>query len=295
MEMVRPVVAIIVAANVFNLGLDWVLVFGLGPIPALGALGSAWATTAGRWLLFLGLATLAGRLLWPLLWPFERDCLRLAPLWRMVMLGAPIGIQIQLEFAAFAVVALLMGGMGTVEMAAHQVAINLASLAFMVPLGVSAAAAVRVGQAVGAEDVDAARRAAAAALVCGAGFMTLTAGTFIVAPGLLARTYTSVIEVLALAASLIPIAGVFQIFDGLQVVSIGVLRGLGDTRAPVVVNILGFWFFGMPVSLLLAFRLDLGPQGLWWGLVVGLAAVAGFLLVRISWRFRQGVRRVALD
>ncbi len=125
--------------------------------------------------------------------------------------------------------------------------------------------------------------------------MSLTAGTFIVAPGVLARTYTSVIEVLALAAALIPIAGVFQIFDGLQVVSIGVLRGLGDTRAPVVVNILGFWFFGMPVSLLLAFRLDLGPQGLWWGLVVGLAAVAGFLLLRIPWRFRQGVQRVALD
>jgi len=295
LQQVRPIVVIIVVANLFNFGLDWVLVFGFGPVPSLGPLGSAWATTAGRCLLFVGLLVLARRLVWPLLWPFDRQILRFAPLRRMVGLGAPIGIQIQLEFAAFAAVALLMGGMGAIEMAAHQVAINLASLSFMVPLGISGAAAVRVGHAIGAGDVEAARRAAGAALVCGAGFMSLAACTFITAPGMLAASYTSVPEVLLLAAALIPIAGVFQIFDGLQVVSIGVLRGLGDTHAPVIVNILGFWLFGMPVSLVLAFRLGLGPRGLWWGLVVGLATVAGFLLLRISWRFRHGVERVERD
>ena len=295
MEQVRPIVAIIVIANIFNLGLDWILVFGFGPVPSFGALGSAWATTASRWLVLIGLAVLARHHLRPLLWPIDRDSLRFAPLWRMVVLGAPIGLQIQLEFATFGVIALLMGGMGTVEMAANQVAINLSSLTFMVPLGIGGAAAVRVGHAIGAGNIDSARRAAAAALVCGAGFMTLTASAFITAPGLLAATYTSVDEVLLLAAVLIPIAGVFQVFDGLQVVSIGVLRGLGDTKAPVVVNVLGFWLIGMPVSLVLAFHLDLGPPGLWWGLVVGLATVAGFLLLRISWRFRQGIDRVELD
>jgi MATE family multidrug resistance protein len=114
-------------------------------------------------------------------------------------------------------------------------------------------------------------------------------------PMLLARAYTNDAAVLALAATLIPIAGVFQVFDGLQVVSIGLLRGLGDTRTPLIVNVLGFWLLGLPVSLWLAFRLDYGPQGLWWGLVVGLAVVALALLWRVRVRLREEVRRLVID
>ncbi len=295
LEKMQPIVVTIVIANVFNLGADWALVFGWGPIPAMGALGSAWATTAGRWLLLVALALIARKELFPLLWPFERGIFRWKPLWHTIRLGAPIGLQIQLEFAAFGVVALLMGGFGTIEMAAHQVAINLASLTFMVPLGVGAAAAVRIGLAVGADNTEAVRRGTTAALICGAGFMVLTGALFIGLPGPLAAAYTSVPEVLAFAVIFIPIAGFFQVFDGIQVVSAGILRGMGDTRAPVVINLLGFWLLGMPISLALAFKTDLGPAGLWWGLVAGLGVVAVFLLLRIARQLRSEQRRVVVD
>jgi MATE family multidrug resistance protein len=295
MEMLRPIVLTIVVVNLFNLVADWVLVYGVGPVPQLGPIGSAWATTAARTLLFVVLFVVARKELGPLLNRLDRKAFRWGPLWNLVRLGTPIGFQVQLEIIAFAVIALLMGGFGTVQMAAHQVAINLASLTFMVPLGVGSAAAVRVGQAIGAGDSDGARRAAASSLLIGAGFMSLMAAIFIGAPRLLATAYTSVEGVVALAAALIPIAGYFQIFDGLQVVSAGALRGAGDTRAPLVVNILGFWFIGLPTSLLLGFRLGFGPQGLWWGFVAGLGAVAVFLLARIAWKFRGHITQVEVE
>jgi MATE family multidrug resistance protein len=239
MGRLRPIVATVIAVNLFNLVADWVLVFGAGPIPQLGPLGSAWASTIARTLLFVILLVVDRWDLWPLL-RFDREAFRLQPLLRTVRLGVPIGFQLQLEIVAFTVIALLMGGMGTTVMAAHQVAINLASLTFMVPLGVAQATAVRVGNAIGAGNSDGARRAASSGLLLGAGFMALTAVLFIGLPGGLARAYTSVDEVRFLAATLIPIAGFFQVFDGLQVVSAGVLRGAGDTRAPLVINLVGF-------------------------------------------------------
>jgi MATE family multidrug resistance protein len=295
MERMRPVVWTIIIVNLFNLVADWVLVFGLGPLPSLGAIGSAWATTAARTLLFVVLVVLARRELTPLLRRLDPETFRWKPLRQTVRLGLPIGFQLQFEIIAFAVIGLLMGGLGTVQMAAHQVAINLASLTFMVPLGVASASAVRVGQAVGAGSSDGARRAAVAGIAVGAAFMSTTAALFIGAPVLLARAYTSVAEVVALAALLIPIAGFFQIVDGLQVVSAGVLRGAGDTRAPLTANIVGFWLIGLPISLLLGFRLGYGPQGLWWGLVAGLSAVASFLLGRIAWKLRGDIARVFVE
>jgi len=295
MGRLRPIVITVVVVNLFNLVADWALVFGAGPIPRLGPVGSAWATTAARTLLFVVLLVAAQKELGPLLGRIDRSVLRWRPLWHTVRLGAPIGFQVQLELVAFVAIALLMGGLGTVQMAAHQVTINLASLTFMVPLGVSSAAAVLVGRAIGAGDGDGARRAAAAGLLIGAGFMSLMAALFVGAPRLLATAYTSVEEVVVLAALLIPIAGYFQIFDGLQVVSAGVLRGAGDTRAPLFVNLVGFWFIGLPTSLLLAFKLGYGPKGLWWGLVVGLGVVAVILLTRVAWRLRGHVERVVVE
>jgi multidrug resistance protein, MATE family len=214
---------------------------------------------------------------------------------RIIRLGTPIGFQVQLEIIAFAVIALLMGGFGTLEMAAHQVAINLASLTFMVPLGVGTATAIRVGHAIGAGASGGARRAAAAGLLIGTSFMSGTGALFIFAPRALASAYTSEYEVIALASLLIPIAGFFQIFDGLQVVSAGALRGAGDTQAPLIVNIIGFWCIGLPTSWLLGFKLGYGPEGLWWGFVAGLGAVAVFLLIRLAWRFHGDIRRIDVD
>jgi MATE family multidrug resistance protein len=293
-ERMRPIVVNIIAANLLNLGLDIVLVFGLLGAPAMGVFGAAWATTVCRYVLFLGLLIADRRELLPLLSRVDPEALRLQPLLAMARLGAPIGIQIQLELAAFGVIGLLMGGLGTIEMAAHQVAINLASLTFMVPLGVASASAVRVGHAVGRADDRGARRAATAGLACGAGFMAATALLFLALPGTLAGAYTTDAAVVAMAAALLPIAGVFQIFDGVQVVSAGILRGLGDTRAPMIINVLGFWLVGMPVSLGLAFPLALGPRGLWWGLVAGLAAVAVLLLLRIASRLSRPLARVVV-
>jgi MATE family multidrug resistance protein len=165
----------------------------------------------------------------------------------------------------------------------------------MVPLGVSSAAAVIVGHAVGRGDAAGVRRSTSAALIVGAGFMLAMGVLLVGAPSLLARLYTSDPDVLALTVLLLPIAGVFQVFDGLQVVSIGLLRGLGDTHVPFVVNIVGFWCIGMPVSLWLGFGLGFGAVGLWWGLVVGLVMVASILIWRVLQRESRGLARVIID
>lgn len=295
MGRMRPIVVTIVVTNLLNVGLNWVLIYGKLGLPALGAVGSAWATTTCRLVMALLLAWLA----WPVLrrqvLPLERESRALGPLRRLFLIGAPIGVQHQLEYGVFGVVGLLMGVMGTVPVAGHQVAINLASITFMVPLGLSSAAAVAVGHAVGRRDQTGATEAAKAALLLAVGFMGATAATFLGLPGPLARLYTESADVLAIALVLLPIAGVFQVFDGIQVTSIGILRGLGDTRTPMITGILGFWLLGLPVSLFLAFPRGLGPAGLWWGLVLALMAVAVILLHRVRAKLRQPLRRLSLE
>jgi MATE family multidrug resistance protein len=284
-----------VGANLANVVLNWMFIFGRLGAPALGVGGAALATTISRWLMAALLAAAGWRLLAPYLRPWRADTLAWGPLLAMVRLGLPIGVQMQLEFGAFGIIGLLMGTLGAVPMAGHQVALNLASVTFMVPLGVSSAAAVLVGQAVGREDPAGARRAAVAALLCGVGFMAASAGVMLAVPRTLAALYTSQAEVLAMAAALLPLAGVFQVFDGIQVVSIGILRGVGDTRTPMIVNVLGFWFVGLPVSWWLGLRAGQGPVGLWWGLTMGLIVVALFLIWRVWSRLRGALARLVLD
>ncbi len=290
-----PIMVTIVVANLINVGLNYAWIFGHFGFPAMGVLGSAWATMVSRWLMAGMLLVLGWRYLHPYLRRLAPQVFDVAAIGRMLRLGAPIGTQMLLEWGAFGTVALLMGWLGTVQVAAHQVAINLASLTFMVPLGVSSAAAVVVGHAVGRDDPDGVRRSSFAALMVGAGFMSLTAIIFFSIPGLLAGMYTTDPGVLQLAVLLLPIAGVFQVFDGIQVVSVGLLRGLGDTRIPMLTSILGFWCLGIPVSLWLAFGRDMGAVGLWWGLVVGLAAVAVFLVIRIKHREERDLARIIID
>jgi MATE family multidrug resistance protein len=295
MHQLRPIVVAIVGANLLNVLLNWMLIYGHLGAPPLGVIGSAWATVGSRWAMALGLAALAAPRLAHLVRPLRREALDVAPLVRMLRLGAPIGFQQQLEFGAFGTIGVLMGWLGSTEMAGHQVALNLASLTFMVPLGVSGAAAVLVGQAVGAGDAARARRAAGAALAIGSAFMLCSGLVFLAVPYALARLYTTDAGVAALAATLLPIAGLFQLFDGWQVVSIGILRGVGDTRTPMILNVLGFWVLGIPVSAWLGLRAGGGPRGLWWGLVVGLCVVACCLLARVRLRLGRDLRRVLVE
>jgi multidrug resistance protein, MATE family len=295
MKVTAPIVLAIVVANLANAVINWVLIFGHFGAPALGVAGSAWATTSSRWLLVGFLFIRARQRLTPLVRPMRREIWHWAPLERMLRLGLPIGAQMFLEFGAFAMVALMMGWLGTRSMAGHQVAINLASLTFMVPLGVGDAASVLVGQGVGRGDSQATRGAAASALLCGVGFMTGTAVVFLTLPVSLALLYTPDYEVVLVAASLIPLAGIFQVFDGTQAVAAGILRGLGETRVAMLVNLLGYWFVGLPISYLCGIRLGQGPAGLWWGLVIGLAVVAAVLLVRVRIALAREQRRVVID
>jgi MATE family multidrug resistance protein len=295
LHRVRPIVLAIVAGNLANVFLDWGFIHGRAGLPELGAVGCAVATSLVRWLMLAALVWMAWPLLRPYLRPLRREALKRQPLLRMATLGAPIGAQMLLEMGAFSFVALAMGVIGETELAGHQVALNLAALSFMVPVGISAAAAVRVGHAVGRGDLGGLRRASGVAVVTGAGVMVLFALLFLLLPRALARLYTPDVSVIDVAAVLLPIAAAFQVFDGLQVVCSGVLRGAGDTRTPPLVYLLGFWLLGIPAALLLAFSLEQGPRGLWIGLAIALAAVAVVLLMRVRWRAAQLPRRVDLD
>lgn len=292
LHRVAPVVWVIVLANVANFLLNkWLIFGGLGVAP-MGVAGSAWATTISRYLMLGLLLWIARRELLPMLHPIRRQAFALAGLGRMFRLGLPIGLQIEIEMATFGAVALLMGSFGTLQVASHQVALNLASLTFMVPMGVGMSAAVLVGRAVGRGDPVAAKASAKAALALGAAFMCCTALMFILVPRFFAALYTTDTTVIAFAVILLPLAGIFQVFDGLQVVAVGILRGLGDTRAPMLINLVGFVVLGLGTSLVLAYRTPLGAVGLWWGLVIGLAAVATILLLRVRFALRRPLRRV---
>jgi MATE family multidrug resistance protein len=188
-----------------------------------------------------------------------------------------------------------MGRIGTLALGGHQIALNLSAIVFMVPQGVGAVAAVLVGQAIGAGDLPRARRAAIGALLLGGGVMVGSALVFLLFPGPLARLYSLDEGVIGIAASLIVLGGAFAVFDGLQAVSVGILRGIGDTRVPVILSLIGYWILGVPVSLWLGFEAGLGPDGLWWGLVLGLGVTAVVLMLRVRERLRRQLERVIVD
>ena len=295
MGLTRAIVVTIVLCNLANVLLNWLLIFGNLGFPRLGVTGAALATAISRTLLVVILVALSWRTLRRYVRPVRREVFELAPLMRMLRLGLPIGAQQGLEVAYFGGLIILMGLLGTISIAAHQAAINLASLTFMVPVGVGSATAVFVGRAVGARDEPAVRRYAIAGLVCGVGFMCVSAAVFLLFPRALAGLYSRDAEVVALAAGLIPIAGLFQVFDGTQVVASGILRGIGDTRFPMLASALGFWLVGLPASLLLGFSARLGAEGLWWGSLVALMVVAALLLYRVRMRLRRSMERVIID
>jgi MATE family multidrug resistance protein len=295
MGKVRAILLAVLAANLVNVFLNWMFIFGNLGFPAMGAVGSAWATSSSRWFMMLALAAIGWPLLRQSLRPLRADALAPAPLARLLRVGAPVGGQQWLEFGVFGAAGLLMGWLGAIPLASHQVALQFAALTFMVPVGVAQATSVLVGQAVGRGDPPGARRATGAGLVIGVGFMAITAVMFLTVPEQLARAFSDDAPVIAAAALLLPIAGVFQVFDGIQVVAAGALRGVGDTRVPMILNLVGFWLVGLPVSAALGLGLGLGPEGIWWGLAIGIGVVALLLADRIHRRFGRGLTRLVID
>ena len=285
-EIVRPAMWVILLANGVNAALDWVLIFGHGGLPALGLVGAGIATSLTRVLCFAALAVLVRALdlhrgAWA---PWSAASFDPRGLREILALGVPVGLQTSLEFWAFSGATLIAGRLGAAALAAHTIALNMAALAFMLPLGISLAAVTRVGNLLGARRPADAQRAAWVALALGAAVMSASAVLFVTFRRELPSLYTRDAGVLALCASILPIAGAFQIFDGTQVVGCGVLRGMGRTRPAAIFNLISYWVLGIPIGAWLALRAGWGLTGVWWGLCLGLAAVAALLVAWIHWR-----------
>jgi MATE family multidrug resistance protein len=296
MGVVRPVMVALVSANIVNAVVNWLLIYGKWGFPTLGVRGSAWATVFAR-------AVMAGFLLATILYRERRApsgvfsdlSLRLSWFRRLVVLGAPAATQITLEVGVFAAATALAGRLAPAALAAHQIAINYAAFTFMVPLGIASAGAVRVGHAVGRRDPPGAARAGWTALLFAVLFMSVAASVFLVVPRLLLKAFTSDAGVLDVGVRLLFVAAVFQLFDGVQGVATGILRGLGDTRTPMLWNLFAHWLIGLPLGYSLCFVVAFGVVGLWWGLSTGLIICGSALLIVWSRRIHQLERNIRAE
>ena len=286
-NLVRPVALALVTANLVNVVGNWMLIFGHAGAPTLGAAGAGWAT-------LIAISYMALFLLAVIFLDLRRDgglpflSLRIDPsgMRALLALGFPASIQLVLEIGVVALMGVLAGRLDPVSLAAHQIALVLASVTFMVPLGISSAGAVRVGQALGRGDPQAANRAGWTAMLIATSFMSLAALAFVTLPRPLVRLFTADPRVIATGASLLLVAAVFQLADGISVSATGALRGTGDTRSPMLAMLIGYWIVALPVGYQLCFRFGLGVTGLWIGLSAGLILVSLALLVMWARRVR---------
>jgi MATE family multidrug resistance protein len=284
--IVRPAMWIAFGAIFFNSGANAVLVFGLLGAPRLGAVGAGVGTAVSE------VAMLAAMLVAFRRYRLQRGAatrldlrrVRVRELAEIAGLGAPVAFQLALEYWAFGIATLWAGRLGALPLAAHSIALNLASISYMVPLGISTAATTRVGHRMGAGDRVGAQRTAWLALAMGGGVMLLFAVLFVTGRFTIPGWYTDDGAVVLAAAGVLPIAALFELFDGLQVVGGGVLRGTGRTRPAAFANLLGYYVLGLPLGAWLGRPERLGLAGIWWGLALGLFSVAATLLVWIALR-----------
>jgi MATE family multidrug resistance protein len=287
MNVVLPIMFALISSNLINLAGDWALIYGHLGFPAMGIPGSGWAT-------FFARIYMASVLVVTLLWVESRrsvqkwtgrirvDLCRIAAL---LKLGIPAAGQIVMEIGAFSAATAVIAKLGPVPLAGHEIALNMAALSFMVPLGISSAAAVRVGQQMGRKDPAGARRAGWSAIVLGGAFMTCSGLVFVSIPTWIARLFSPDPIVIRTGARLLLVAAAFQLFDGLQTVATGALRGSGDTRTPMLANFIAYWLIGLPLGYFLCFNLRWGAVGVWIGLCVGLILIGSALL--LTWHKRN--------
>ncbi len=289
----RVVLIITTAGLLLNVGANYILMYGKLGFPALGLVGCGWASALVYWTMFLVMVLFIlksdglrpYRVLSRLGGP---DWHRFSEVFRM---GWPIGLMQGFEVGLFSATALLMGLLGKTALAAHQIALQCASFSYMVPLGLSFAVSVRVGQAVGRKDLQGARRAGHVGMGLGASFMVVAALCFWIFPRYILSLFLGTDasandEVVFHAVGFLAIAAIFQVFDGLQATAAGALRGLKDTRTPMIVALISYWIVGLSSGYLLAFQFGWQGTGLWWGLVLGLSTAA----LLLSWRFNRQVR-----
>ncbi len=286
MNLVRPIAFALVTANIINLLGNYMLVFGHWRFPMLGVVGSGIATAVSR-------AYLAFVLLVFLVWYDARAHTGLressllpdaARLRRLVALGLPAAVQLTAEVTVFAAVASLISRLGAIPLASHQIALNTVAFTYMVPLGIASAAAVRVGQAIGRRDPIGAKNAGDTAILLGAAFMAVMSVVLLVFPQYIARIYTNNPVLIHTAVSLLAAGAAFQLFDGIQTVATGALRGTGDTRTPMLCHFGAYWLMGLPFGAWLCFRRHWGPLGLWIGLSASLILIG--ILLLFFWRRR---------
>lgn len=290
---VRIITGSVFVANILHFFLNLLFMYGIGDWPGLGAVGCAWSTVFSD-LGMLAMSLFLGRHVLREWWPHPKER---EDFWHilkaqgpLLRVGGPIGLQQGLEVWGFSIAGLMAGWLGEVPLAAHMLCLNLASLSFMLPLGIGTAASTRIGHLVGAGQPLG--RAAWAAVGMGVGVMSLSGTLFSLFPGFMLSLYHPEATVLATAIILLPIAGAFQLFDGIQGVSFGVLRGAADVRIPALINVVGYYCLGLPLGYFLAFRLDMGVRGIWLGLSLALASIAGLLLLRVRAVVKKGVTRI---
>ena len=284
-----PIMFALISANIVNAVGDWALIYGHLGFRAMGITGSGWSTCFAR--VYMA-GVLAVTLLW-VEWKRRRALTRpagairidLHRMWALLKLGAPAATQILCEIGAFSAATALIAKLGAVPLSGHEIALNCAALTFMVPLGISSAAAVRVGQQLGRKDAAGARRAGWSAITLGASFMTCSGLVFVSIPTFIARLFSPDPLVIRTGAKLLLVAAAFQLFDGLQTVTTGALRGAGDTRTPMLANFIAYWLIGLPAGYVLCFKFGWGALGIWFGLCGGLIIIGLALL--LTWNQRK--------
>jgi multidrug resistance protein, MATE family len=284
----RPVILIMLAGTVFNIGANYVLMFGKLGFPVLGLAGIGWASTISLWGMFLALVFHILTQPRYRMYQVFRDLPRIERriFLELMQVGLPIGVLSAVETGMFTITTFLMGQLGTAMLAAHQVAMQTAIITFMVPLGISLANTVRVGQRLGQQDATGARLAGKVGISIAALFMSVMGLLFWLFPEPIVSLYLDInnpanAEVVSLAKQFLKVAALFQLVDGIQVSAAGALRGLKDTRIPMLIGIIAYWGIGLTSGYLLGMQLQLGGVGLWFGLAIGLAIAA----IILTWRF----------
>src|SRR5271163_166092 len=292
----KPVTFALVSANLVNLAGNWLLIYGKFGLPHMGVRGSALSTVVARLYMAAFLVTVA-------VWHERKRGFSLfahlaGPDWhrirRILRLGGPAATQMIFEIGAFGAATVIAAQLSPEALAAHQVALNIASVTYMVPLGISAASAVAVGHAIGAGDPARARRAGYLAIAMASGFMALMAVLLLAFPHSIVRVYSPDPQVLAIGIPLLALAAAFQVFDGIQTATTGSLRGLGHTKEPMLINLIGYWVLGLPLGYFLCFHGKLGVYGVWIGLTISLVFIAA--LVLLEWARKSAhARRMQLS